>query len=1289
MSRNVICILPVIVAWLASNAHAQDWPMYRADAARSAYTRHELPKRLHLQWRYRPSQGPTQAWPRQERLQYDSAFQPIVAGGRLFFGSSTDGKLRAIEVSTGREEWSFSTEAPIRFAPVFDRGRVLVTSDDGHLYCVSAADGRLLWKQRGGPDDRKLLGNRAMISRWPARGGAVVKDGVVYFAAGIWQSEGIFIYALNAETGEKIWVNDDAGSLYMRQPHGGANAESGVTAQGHLVATDDLLLVPTGRAVPAAFDLRTGKFRYYHLQRNGHSGGSATMASGKYFFNSGVFFDAKSGSKQGSTGATAIAGLPDGIVTASKMKITVYRWVLEDQTGKNGKKDKSGKQKARSKPVRKLRPSFEVARAHTDLSLVVAGDKLVAGGPNLVSLIDLRRKSEIWSSKVEGAVMGLAVADKHLFAATDTGEIYCFGATRGRKSAAVVRAATVPTMKPSDPAVRAAEAILSASGIRKGFCVDLGCGDGALTEALLRSPQWRDGSVQMVAIDDDPAMVERARARLTRAGLYGHRVMVHLGSIRRTPYPNWFANLVVSGRSIAGGADVVDAAEAGRLQRPHGGVVCLGAAKSLTKSVRGALPDEGEWTHQYADPANTVCSDDAVRGPLGVLWFRDVEQDLTQRHGRGPAPLYRHGRLFSLGLNDLVAVDAYNGTELWRYPLPNILKPYHGDHLMGIAGTHGLYCLGEHGLYVRQGDRCLRIDPATGEKLAEFRAPKLRGGKRASWGYIACVGDQLLGSLQDERHVVTYRYRRGGDMKKQLTESRAFFALDARTGKLIWKYDAEHSLRHNAITIGGGRVFLIDRPRAEIDNLTRKEKAALKKEKAPMPVHATGALLALDLKTGAKVWEQNDDIFGTLLAMSTKHQALVMSYQPTRFRLESEVGGRLAVFDLISGKRLWKKKADYKSRPMINNATLYAQGGAWDLRSGDVRKFDFKRSYGCGIIASGRHTMVYRSATLGYFDLEKQTGNEDFGGVRPGCWINAIPVGGMVLVPDGSAGCRCSYQNKTWLALRPDDLRPPSAQPGDGATSRTPLRVALQADAGAVIHYTLDGSMPTKASPVYKTAIPIGEGTTVLKSRAFRAGAEPSRVASFEYTVDSKLVPLADASWKVWDVDGGPVSGAPSMWRVVGGEVRQSSNIHANAPPLTVDRPLYGSLRIFESAKSFRNGEIHCEIRTEDDDGVGLAFRLRDPKHHYLLHLDRQRGFRSLSRRDGDTYTVLAKDKVKYTTGRWMKFVVRLVGPEITVSIDGRKVFQVRDETFAAGTLALHSWGSDSVRFRRVKMIAE
>ena len=47
-----------------------------------------------------------------------------------------------------------------------------------------------------------IMGNDRLISRWPARGGAVVIDDTVYFAAGIWQSDGVFIHALDAKTGD-------------------------------------------------------------------------------------------------------------------------------------------------------------------------------------------------------------------------------------------------------------------------------------------------------------------------------------------------------------------------------------------------------------------------------------------------------------------------------------------------------------------------------------------------------------------------------------------------------------------------------------------------------------------------------------------------------------------------------------------------------------------------------------------------------------------------------------------------------------------------------------------------------------------------------------------------------------------------------------------------------------------------------------------------------------------------------------------------------------------------------
>jgi len=161
-----------------------------------------------------------------------------------------------------------------KFAPAVWKDRIFVVSDDGFLYCLAIKDGKLLWKKRGGPDTDMILGNDRLISRWPARGGPVIKDGIVYFGAGIWTSEGIFLYAIDALTGKVLWVNDTSGGLILEQPHGGNLAKSGVSIQGYLSVAGDSLVVPTGRATPALHDRKTGNFRYFHLMKMGGGWGA-------------------------------------------------------------------------------------------------------------------------------------------------------------------------------------------------------------------------------------------------------------------------------------------------------------------------------------------------------------------------------------------------------------------------------------------------------------------------------------------------------------------------------------------------------------------------------------------------------------------------------------------------------------------------------------------------------------------------------------------------------------------------------------------------------------------------------------------------------------------------------------------------------------------------------------------------------------------------------------------------------------------------------------------------------
>ena len=69
--------------------------------------------------------------------------------------------------------------------------------------------------------------------------------------------------------------------------------------------------------------------------------------------------------------------------------------------------------------------------------------------------------------------------------------------------------------------------------------------------------------------------------------------------------------------------------------------------------------------------------------------------------------------------------------------------------------------------------------------------------------------------------------------------------------------------------------------------------------------------------------------------------------------------------------------------------------------------------------------LVFRSATLGYVDLEGPARTENYGGIRPGCWVNAIPAGGLVLMADAASSCTCSYLNQATIALCPREAAKP------------------------------------------------------------------------------------------------------------------------------------------------------------------------------------------------------------------------------------------------------------------------
>lgn len=743
---TLVLFCAAALAAAGSGARGADWPAYRNGPARRACTSEQIAAPLVPQWRYLTHAEPSPAWPEPVRelhmMNFDYAFQPVAAGGVVYFGSSTDHQVHALDLATGRQRWTFHTDGPVRFAPAVSKGKVYVASDDGCVYCLSPADGRLIWRFRAADDDR-VIGNEQMISRWPLRSGLLVADGVVHFTAGMWPNDGVWVFALHAKDGKVIRkVKQDAG----------------FAPQGYLTRGPAALLAPTGRTPMWNIDPANGS------AKRGRGYTWAMVAGGMALAGHRPFKGNESlpitGSPQRPPRRESLTVWP--VAGKGKMRNIAGKGpaAADDTTCYT-----AGEGTLAACALDTFAKKWEVPLERT-FALAVAGKTVIAGGENTVTLLSAETGKRLWSGKAAGDARGLAVADGRLLVSTHTGRIHCFGAKALGKPTP-----KAPTPVPTDPKMASlAKRIMTDTQVTAGFCLVAGAGDGRLVLELARHSRLR-----IYCADGDKAKVAAARKLLTDADLYGDRVTVHHIAGPDLPYPAYFADLIVVDGS-AGASGTYSPAALGRVLHPCGGVAWRGRSggpadeggpwirgEALTQRrispttecvVRGKLPGAGDWTHLYGDTGNSGSSGDSrVKWPLKMLWFgKPGPGRMMQRHWRGTAPVVADGRMFVLGQHSIIATDAYNGRELWSHRMPSIAR-----RVVDIRG--GNMALDGDSLYVSTGDLCLRFEAATGDLLRTYRIPVRRPRLVIAREQTFAMGEAGEVSVRAERDALVLALR--------------------------------------------------------------------------------------------------------------------------------------------------------------------------------------------------------------------------------------------------------------------------------------------------------------------------------------------------------------------------------------------------------------------------------------------------------------------------------------------------------------------------------------------------
>ncbi len=549
--------------------------------------------------------------------------------------------------------------------------------------------------------------------------------------------------------------------------------------------------------------------------------------------------------------------------------------------------------------------------------------------------------------------------------------------------------------------VEAAEAdqageILDAAGVQGGIIVHLGAGDGKLTAALRASD-----SFQVQGLDRDWDNVQAARKHVQSLGIYGPVSIDKLTAARQLPYIDNLINLVVA-EDTSG----IPMKEIMRVLVPKG-VAYVKHGDEWEKTVKPWPKNIDEWTHYMHDPSNNaVAHDDVVGPPRHLQWLgsprwsrhHDRMASMSAMVSAGGRVFYimDEGSRISIELPSkwtLIARDAFNGTVLWKRPIP---KWQH--HLWPLKSgptslARRLVAVDDR-VYVTLGiDAPVSVlDAATGETVHE-----LADSAGAEELIVAGTNVYALvnkGAFELADYKPKFNVGDQARVRKEFhwnEEPRQLMAFDTASGRQLWK--KESTVAPLTMSSDGERVFYHDG-----EKVVARDRANGEEEWSSEPIDRRQQI---QFNFGPKLVIHN----GILLFAGGDREMHAMNTKTGKelWTAPHARGGYESPEDLlVSSNLVW-------SAP----TTSGRDSGVWtglNVRTGKVEK-----SFAPNVQTYWFHHRCYIAKATDKFIMPSRTGIEFVDPdksdweiqhwVRGGCLYGVMPCNGLLYAPPHDCAC--------------------------------------------------------------------------------------------------------------------------------------------------------------------------------------------------------------------------------------------------------------------------------------------